>query len=148
MSSVRIMRMTLNGQDMSEFYLHALAAAYYKVTSVFVSGDAGLCDEVKGYEPNIETVATIEGVGDSVVTQHPKKSLEEIHHGVKKALSQDFSGWLLKIPESLHFSITFKKHIDAYRASFYPGAELLEPHVVGFKTDDFFEVMRFNLFAY
>ena len=35
MSSARIARMTLNGQDMSEFYLHALAASYYGVPSYF-----------------------------------------------------------------------------------------------------------------
>lgn len=148
MSSGRIARMTLNGQDMSEFYLHALAGAYYGVPSVFVSGDAGLCQEVKEHNPQIETVATIRGEGASVITEHPVKTLELIRGGVKKALAGDLSRGLLTIPEKLSFSIEFKKHQEAYRAAFYPGATLLNPLTVGFESTDYFEVLRFNLFAY
>ncbi len=148
MSSSRIGRMTLNGQDMSEFYLHALAASYYGVPSVFVSGDEGLCEEVKQHNQAIETVATIKGVGSSVITQHPRHSIEMISAGITKALKGDLSRGLLQIPENLDFSIEFKKHQEAYRASFYPGAVLLNPTTVGFKSQDYFEVLRFNLFAY
>ncbi len=148
MSSARIARMTLNGQDMSEFYLHALAASYYGVPAVFVSGDEGLCAEVAAHNSNIETVATIRGVGNSVVTQHPNKSIEMISRGVQKALKGDLSRGLMDIPAKLEFSIEFKKHQEAYRAAFYPGATLLNPLTVAFKTNDYFEVLRFNLFAY
>ena len=148
MSSVRIARMTLNGVDMSEFYLHALAASYYGVPSVLVSGDEGLCEEVKDHNSNIETVATIQGVGNSVITQHPSLSLKMISDGVTRALSGDLSRGLLNIPKQLEFSIEFKKHQEAYRAAFYPGACLVNPLTVGFKTTDYFEIMRFNLFAY
>ncbi len=148
MSSSRITRMTLNGQDMSEFYLHALAAAYYGVPAVFVSGDEGLCQEVKDHNHSIETVATIRGEGNSVISQHPALSIKMIREGVQKALKGNLSQGLLKIPETLEFSIEFKKHQDTYRAAFYPGAFMIDPLTVGFTTSDFFEVMRFNLFAY
>ncbi|NQV50512.1 MAG: M55 family metallopeptidase [Candidatus Marinimicrobia bacterium] len=148
MSSSRIARMTLNGCDMSEFYLHALAASYYGVPARFVSGDEGLCTEVKEHNSSIETVATLRGVGNSVITQHPAKTLEMISAGVQKALKGDLSRGLMTIPEKLEFSIEFKKHQDAYRAAFYPGATLLNPLTVGFNTDDYFEVLRFNLLAY
>lgn len=140
--------MTLNGQDMSEFYLHGLAASYYGVPSIFVSGDEGLCEEVQGHNETIQTVATIRGVGNSVISQHPRKSLEMIREGVAKAMRGDLSKGLLPIPKSLEFSIEFKKHQEAYRASFYPGAHYIDPLTVGFTTQDYFEVMRFNLFAY
>ena len=148
MSSARIARMTLNGKDMSEFYLHALAASYYGVPSIFVSGDAGLCVEVQDHNKYIGTVATIQGAGNSVITEHPAKTLALIKAGVKQAMGIEFSKGLLDIPLELNFSIEFKKHQDAYRASHYPGAILLDPLTVGFKTRDYFEVMRFNLFAY
>lgn len=148
MSSARIARMTLNGEDMSEFYLHALAASYYGVPSVFVSGDEGLCEEVKQHNASIETVATIRGVGSSVISQHPKKSIDMITRGVEKALSGTLSNGMLQIPADLEFSIEFKKHQEAYRASFYPGAYLVNPVTVGYKATDYFEVMRFNLFAF
>ena len=148
MSSARIARMTLNGQDMSEFYLHALAASYYGVPSIFLAGDEGLCAEVKGYNPNIETVATIRGEGDSVISQHPAQSIRMIRAGVTKAMGGDVSKGLLNIPEKLEFSIEFKKHQAAYRASFYPGAYLINPVTVGFASEDYFEVLRFNMFAY
>jgi D-amino peptidase len=63
-------------------------------------------------------------------------------------MSSDLSKGLLDIPEKLDFSIEFKKHQAAYRASFYPGAYLINPLTVGFKTQDYFEVLRFNFFAY
>ncbi len=148
MSSARIARMTLNGQDMSEFYLHGLAASYYGVPSIFVSGDEGLCAEVKQHNPNIQTVATIRGEGNSVITQHPAKSIRMIQAGVKKAMEGDLSKGMFPIPEKLEFSIEFKKHPDAYRASFYPGAYLINPVTVGYSSQDYFEVLRFNLFAY
>lgn len=148
MSSSRIARMTLNGNDMSEFYLHALAASYYGVPSVFLSGDKGLCDEVQKHNSSIVTVATIRGEGSSVITQHPEVSIKMIHQGVGKALSGSLTKGLLEIPEQLEYSIEFKKHQEAYRASFYPGASLLDPLTVGFQTDDYYEIMRFNLFAY
>ncbi|MBC8375018.1 MAG: M55 family metallopeptidase [FCB group bacterium] len=148
MSSARIARMTLNGLDMSEFYVHGLAASYYGVPSIFVSGDEGLCQEVSQHNSNIQTVATIRGVGSSVISQHPAQSLKMIRAGVAKAIGGDFSKGLLPIPEKLEFSIEFKKHQEAYRASFYPGAYLINPVLVGFKTEDYFELLRFNLFAY
>ena len=148
MSSARIARMTLNGVDMSEFYVHALAASYYGVPSIFVSGDQGLCQEVKEHNSNIETVATLRGEGSSVISQHPAQSLRMIKAGVAKALKGDLSRGLLPLPGDLTFSIEFKKHQDAYRAAFYPGAYLKDPLTVEFKTQDYFEVLRFNLFAY
>jgi len=148
MSSSRIARMTLNGQDMSEFYLHGLAAAYYGVPCAFVSGDAGLCEEVKQHNSTIETVATMRGVGNSVISQHPARSIKQIRAGVKQALNRDLSRGLLTIPQQLDFSIEFKKHQEAYRAAFYPGAVALDPLTIGFKTNDYFELLRFNLFAY
>jgi len=148
MSSSRITRMTLNGTDMSEFYVHALAASYYGVPSVFVSGDQGLCEEVNGHNPAIETVVTIRGEGNSVITRHPETVIELIRTGVVKALDGDLSNRLLAMPADLTFSIEYKKHQDAYRAAFYPGAKLINPLLVQFKTDDYFEILRFNLFAY
>ena len=147
MSSSRIARMTLNGTDMSEFYLHGLAASYYGVPSVFVSGDQGLCREVEQHNSEITTVATIRGEGDSVITRHPAVTLRDIALGVQKALQGDLRRCLLPVPDKLEFSIEFKKHQDAYKAAFYPGAAKLNPLTVGFKTDDYFEVMRFMLFA-
>ncbi len=148
MSSARITRMTLNGQDMSEFYLHALAASYYGVPSIFVAGDEGLCREVKEHNSNIQTVATLRGEGDSVISQHPAQTIRMIRSGVKQAMGGDLSKGMLTIPENLEFSIEFKKHQDAYRSSFYPEAYLINPLTVGFKTQDYFEILRFNLFAY
>ncbi len=148
MSSSRIARMTLNGQDLSEFHLHGLAAAYYGVPSVFVSGDDGLCEEVKNINSHVTTVATIRGVGNSVITQHPARTLAQIHEGVSQALQGELALGLLTIPAELDFSIEFKKHQEAYRAAFYPGARQIDPLTVGFKTNDYFEIMRFNLFAY
>jgi len=148
MSSARIARMTLNGKDMSEFYFHALAASYYGVPTLFLSGDEGLCEEVHEHNSHIETWATLRGEGNSVISQHPAVSLRMIRQGVTRAMGKERSKGLLTIPDQLDFSIEFKKHQEAYRASFYPGAFLVNPVTVGYSTDDYFELLRFNLFAY
>ena len=57
------MRMRINGEPISEFVLHSYAAAYVGVPVVFVSGDRQLCTDIKGYNPNIVTVAVSEGNG-------------------------------------------------------------------------------------
>ena len=38
--------------------------------------------------------------------------------------------------------IEYKRFIDAYNASFYPGCKLVNSDTVVFETDDYYEVVR------
>ena len=51
-----------------------------------MSGDAGICDEVKKVSPNTIVHATMVGVGDSTVSIHPEQSTDSIRSKVKSTL--------------------------------------------------------------
>ncbi|QGU94078.1 amino acid amidase [Clostridium bovifaecis] len=136
----------INGEYASEFTLHAYAAAYVGVPSVFVSGDKGLCEDVGKFNKNIRTVAVNEGVGASTISIHPDLAVEQIEREVEEALKSDLSLCKIKLPEEFYLEIGYVSHTKAYRFSFYPGAKLVSPKVISFTSKDYFEVLRTVLF--
>lgn len=136
----------INGEYASEFTLHAYAAAYVGVPCAFVSGDKGLCENIKLLNKNIKTVAVNEGVGASTISIHPDLAVEMIEKEVENALSGDLNLCKLQLPEEFELEIGYVSHTKAYRFSFYPGAKLASPKVISFNTKDYFEVLRAVLF--
>jgi len=51
------------------------------------------------------------------------------------------------LPPSFDVRVVRKDARDAYRAAFYPGAQLLDATTVGFETSDWFEVLRLLQFV-
>lgn len=143
----RIARIKINDQYASEFLLHAYAAALVDVPVVLVSGDAGLCEEVKSFNPHIITVPVKQGTGNSTVSIHPRLAVEKIREGTQKALEGDLSKCKIDLPKHFVVEITYKDHAMAYHASFYPGARLKEPHTIQFETNDYFEALRLMAFV-
>lgn len=142
-----IMRIRLNGRDASEFLINAYAASNLKVPVAFVSGDKGLCEEVTEVNPHIGTVAVKEGFGSSTISIHPDLAAENIKNGVIQALKGDRMKCLLPIPPRFTLDVEYKEPFRAYQYSFYPGAKLADPVTVHFETDQYFEILRFMLFA-
>lgn len=136
----------INGEYASEFTLHAYAAAYVGVPSVFVSGDKGLCQTVKEFNKNIKTVAVNEGVGASTISIHPDLAVELIEKEVEEALKGDLSLYKVKLPEKFNLEIGYVTHAKAKRLSYYPGAKLISPKVITFNSKDYFEILRAVLF--
>lgn len=136
----------INGEYASEFTLHSYAAAYVRVPSVFISGDKGLCEDVRNFNENIRTVAVNEGVGASTISIHPDLAVEKIEREVEEALKGDLSLCKIELPEEFHLEIGYVSHTKAYRFSFYPGAKLVSPKVISFTSKDYFEVLRTVLF--
>ncbi|KOA21314.1 D-aminopeptidase [Clostridium homopropionicum DSM 5847] len=132
----------INGQLASEFTLHAYTAAYLGVPALFLSGDKGICEEVKTMNSSIRTVAVNEGVGASTLSIHPDLAVEVIEKSVEEALRFDLSLCKLKLPEEFNLEIGYIVHSRAYKSSFYPGAKLISPKIISFKTKDYFEVLR------
>ncbi len=83
MSSSKLDKVLINEQAASEFFLHGHIASKYKVPLVFLSGDAGICDEVKKVSPNTKIHATMVGVGNSTISTHPEESRIAIKSKVK-----------------------------------------------------------------
>lgn len=137
----------INGRKASEFLIHSYAAGYLGVPIVFLSGDAGICEEAREFLPGITTVATGEGVGDCMVGMHPQDAEEAIAAGAKKALSGPLDACRVVLPGHFEVVVSYKAHQKARHNSFYPGARLAGERSVAFETEDYFEVMRFFHFA-
>jgi len=147
MSSSKLDTVFINGQQTSEFFLHGNIAAKHGVPLVFVSGDAGLCEEVKEVSPNTTTHATMVGVGDSTINIQPLASRKAIREKVKTALSGDLKQCLWEHPNTFNLEIKFIKQQLAYRASQYPDASLVDDKTVAFSSKNYDDIMRFMLFT-
>lgn len=132
----------LNGEVASEFTFNRLAAATVGVPTVFLSGDQLLCDVARQLDPALHTVATMEGIGGSTNSMHPGAARSSIRESVETALGCQGEWKTAVVPEAFHLEIWCTKHEDAYKASFYPGVTLTAPHILEYRTSDFFEIMR------
>ena len=142
-----ITRITINGSDVSEFLINAYTASLYNVPVIFVSGDKGLCAEVSGVNPAIATMAVKEGIGNSTINIHPELAVAGIRENMARSMRGDLSKCRLALPDHFLMEIQFKEHIRAYKYSFYPGANLKDPLTVHFESGEYFEILRFLLFA-
>jgi len=137
----------LNGEYASEFLIHGYAAATMGVPVVFISGDEGICKDAEKVNKNIKTVAVNKGVGNSVISIHPKLAVEKIKSSVESKLKEDIDKCKIKLPEHFKVKISYKKHADAFKASFYPGIKQISSTSLVFETDSYFEVLRMLLFV-
>ncbi len=146
-SSSKLLSLKLNGEWLSEFGMHLLAAEYLGVPVVMVTGDAGLAEEVKGWNAHIVTVAVKEGVGDSTNSIHPDLAVQLIQRSAQEALTRSLDRYHVRLPDHFRLELCFKKHQLAYRASHYPGAIVVDDHTVAYEHKDYYEILRFRFFA-
>lgn len=143
----RLRRIKVNELSVSEFHLSLYTAALVGVPVVFVSGDEALCADVKAVNSRIRTVGVKRGIGDSTVSIHPNRAFALIKKGVGEALRDELDCCTIELPDHFSVRIQFLKHQKAYRASFYPGAELISPDTIGLEASGFFDVLRFLSFV-
>lgn len=132
----------INDEIASEFVIHAYIAAYLGVPVAFLSGDLGLCDEVKRTNNNIAIVAVKEGKGNSTVNIHPTLAISLIKDGVKDILSKDLSKNKIQLPSTFKLEVRYKEHRDAIRRSFYPGVTKIDENTIQFKSNDYIEILK------
>lgn len=137
----------LNDSFVSEFVLSAYTAAMVGVPVVFVSGDQGLCEEVKSFNSNIRTVAVSEGAGNSTISIHPKLAVDRIKEESAKALQNNTENCRIELPGHFKIEIAYKTHRIAYKTSFYPNARLTRPNIITLESDDFMDILRMMLFT-
>ncbi|HNT26006.1 MAG TPA: M55 family metallopeptidase [Anaerolineales bacterium] len=141
-----IAHMRINERYASEFMINTYTAALVKTPVVFVSGDAGLCQDAAGLVPSITSVAVKENLGEATINIHPALAVERIRSGAQAALAENLDACRLALPEHFKVEVCYKSYIKAYGASFYPGVRQADPFTIQFETDDYFEVLR--LFAF
>ncbi len=132
----------INDKYASEFLIHAYAAATVGVPVIFLSGDRGLCDEVRDVNKNITTLAVKEGAGNSTINMSNTLATQLTEQKVEEALKSDISLCKLRLPEDFQVEISYSEHSRAYKASFYPGTEQISSTNVLFKAEDYFDVLR------
>lgn len=140
----------VNGIVASEFLLNAYFAQLYMVPVIMVSGDENLMKQVKATNPHIETVATKKGLGGAVLSDHPDVTCKLIYDTTIKAVEEyqkDPYKCLISLPSSFETEICYKKHQNAYSASFYPGVELIDSDTVTYKSNDYLDVLKFINFT-
>ena len=141
-------RVTLNGSPLSEFRINNYTGRLEGVPAVFISGDESLCSEAIALEPDIVAIATHKGVGHSTLGLHPSESRSRIQDGVKRAIIGGRDRQVLPLPDDgFVLTVSYRSHVGAYRASFYPGLQLVSDNTVQLETDEWFEVLRFMNFA-
>jgi len=138
----------INGQYAAEFMINSYIAALEGVPVVFVSGDAGLCEDATSLIPAISSVSVKQGKGDATINIHPTLAVQKIRETVKKALSQDLQKCQVKLPDHFLVEIAYKEHAKAYAASFYPGVQLVGANTIQFETKNYFDVIRMMMFVY
>ncbi len=145
-TNLRIAELRLNGVPASEFHVYSIAAAYYKVPSVFISGDAGICTDAERLNPGMITVPVLEGLGRSTISLAPGAARSRIKAGVTKALKLDRGKLLPQVPSMTVLDVVFNNPTDAYRASWYPGAKHIGDRTVQISAQDYFDIMRAHKF--
>lgn len=137
----------LNGIYASEFMLYSYAAAYVGVPSVYLSGDRQLCQESAALHPCLVTTPVKEGHAFAAVCVPPTEAEGMIRGDIERALRQDLSHALIRLPESFTVEISYKEHVNSAKPSYYPGMKRKDPHTVIFETRDYFEVLRMLQFV-
>lgn len=137
-----VAEMRINGQPASEFLVNTYTAALVNVPVAFLSGDLSLCQEVKAFNEQIHTVATLTGIGTGTVCEHPEVVIRQIRDGVQAALSRDVKKTLRPLPKSFKIEIDYKQPKEAYGRSFYPGAKLTAEKTVAFETANYDEILK------
>lgn len=141
---VRSMR--INGELASEFLVYYYTCCYAKVPVVMVVGDQGICQAANVIDKDILTVATKEGFGGATINYNPKIIHDEI--GEKTKLVAKQINEVKQLPLTFEIEVTFVKHVDAYRASFYKDAVADEDgYTIKYRSKDYFDILRFLTFV-
>lgn len=141
-----ITELKINGAVASEFLISYYTSLYFGVPVKFVSGDKTLCDMVEIMDSSINTVYTVERIGDSVVSDTPEFVNQLIYKEAQRAISNE-SPLTGQLPEVFEVEIEYRQIPFAYRASFYPGTILTNPRTIKYSSNDFMEVLRLLMFV-
>ena len=135
----------INGKNAAEFDMNTFVAAQHGVPCVFISGDREICEHAKELIPEIETVGVKYGIGNATFNMSAGKACTLIEKGVEAGLKK-LDACRIAEPETYEVEINFKEPVKAYRASFYPGVEQIDPKTVRYTAKNAHEMMTTRMF--
>ncbi len=146
LSNRTIRKIRINGESASEWLIYAYAASMLGVPIIAVSGDGGIVRHIKKYNAKIPTIAVQEGFGGAMISTHPEVVCERLEHIVRESMEHIEDAKTIPLPSVFDVKITFKKHEDAYKYAFYPGAKQVGPVTISYTTDDYMDVLTLLMF--
>lgn len=141
----KVRSMKINGQYADEFLIHSYVCHSLDVPIVAVTGDEALVLKIREFDPNIATLALQKGFGNGNISVHPDLALERIEAVVEKGIENRKNCICYKL-KSFDLEITYKKHIDAYKASFYPGVTQINEFSITYRTLYYKDLMSALMF--
>ncbi len=138
-------KIVVNDMVCSEYLLHAYAAEKFGVPVIMISGDQMICEWAESFNPNITTAPVKEGHGSGAISLNTRDSIKLIKEKTRLAL-QNNESCHIKIPEVFNVNITYRRHMDALKASYYPGVRRIDAYKVNFKAQSVDELMTTKMF--
>lgn len=136
----RISAYKVNGVELTETTIIALAGMRFRVPVIMVSGDDVLEGQIKEQFPNAEyaLVKKARGVGDAELLPL-EVAHDNIERAAKLAISKLPSFKPLQIKKPYNFEMIFRNGDQADYASDYPGVKRIGASTVAFTTNDVIE---------
>lgn len=134
----------LNGELTSELGLFAYEAAMLGVPVIAVTGDEYTCNEAKSKKITNRTVITKKSYGGSVES----RSDIDIYNDIKEIFDnyREYENIKITLPSKYELSVTYVNPVNAYHASYYPGAKLITPNKILIESNNYYEIRRAMMF--
>lgn len=140
----------INGVAASEMLINAYTAAMFGVPVCMATGDAMVCSFIQTLNPNIHTVPVSRGVGNGSVSIHPATAVRRIRETAQLAVAEGLKEperFAITLPSEFEVEVSYRQHFMARRASFYKGAEQIDPRTVRYACGDYMDVLRYLMFT-
>jgi D-amino peptidase len=143
MSSARLLKVGLNGMEVSEGIFNAAISGHYGVPVAFVSGDRLAVEQLQKVVAGVEGAIVKEPLGyHSAATVTPARGQALIREGVQRGLQKLAAMKPYRLPSPIALEVGFKLTIDAERAAFIPGLTRADAHTVRGSFSDMPQISR------
>jgi len=136
---------TINGIEMPELGINALAAGCFNVPVVLVTGDRAVCEQTKEIlGDRVVTAMVKEGVGrNAAKTLSLEKAHELIRQQAKVAVEKRKEIKPYKLSAPYRFELGYHRSSQSEGAMLVPGVKRIDARTVGIETKDYMEGYNF-----
>ena len=141
-----VVELRLNGDEIGEFGLNALWAAYYGVPTILVVGDDKLEAEAKAMIPEIEAAVVKWGISQFTAHNLPLETARQVvREASERAVSRADQIAPPELADHFCLEIDFSLSEIAHVCSFIPGVKRVGGRTVQFSSDEYRQVMHVRI---
>jgi len=139
-----IRSLKINGYELGEAGLNGLVAGHFNVPIIMASGDDKLCEEVRGFFGEIETVAVKRYITRNAAQSRPLKEVyKDIESTSKKAVKGIKNFKPIKLKGPYEMEVAFQNIILTDLASArVPGVVALDASTISYRSKEFLDVFK------